>query len=123
MKKILIIEDDQNITLSLKMYLEKKKFEVLTASDGLKGIEQAQKNIPDLIMLDIILPKMDGYMVCKALKEETNTKDIPIIFISAKTREEDIDKAFKVGGDEFIVKPFGHKKIEKVLNKFFKEEK
>jgi DNA-binding response OmpR family regulator len=123
MKKILIIEDDKNIVLSLKMYLEKLKYEVAVASDGLKGIELAQKEVPDLIMLDIILPKMDGYMVCEALKKETNTKNIPIVFISAKTSEKDIDKAFEAGGDDFIVKPFDHKKIAKVLKKFSREGK
>ncbi|MFO7929090.1 MAG: response regulator [Candidatus Humimicrobiaceae bacterium] len=123
MKKILIIEDDKNIVLSLKMYLEKLKYEVVVASDGLQGIEQAQEKVPDLIMLDIILPKMDGYMVCEALKKETNTKNIPIVFISAKTGEKDIDKAFEVGGDDFIVKPFNHEKIKKVLENFLKEGK
>lgn len=123
MKKILIVEDEKNIVLSLKMYLKKLGFEILAVDNGVDGVKMAQKYIPDLIMLDIVLPKMNGYLVCEALKQEDTTSKIPIVFISAKSREDDINKAFKVGGDHYIVKPFNHKEIKKVVDKYLKEDK
>lgn len=121
MKKILIVEDEKNIILPLKMYLLKQGYEVKVAIDGIEAIKLAQENMPDIIFLDILLPKMNGYLVCEVLKEEAETKNIPVIFMSAKTQEKDIKKAFKVGGEDYIVKPFIHQDIEKVLNKYFKE--
>lgn len=123
MKKILIIEDEKNIILSLKMYLKKLGYEILVAKDGIEGLEAAQKHLPDLIMLDIVLPKMNGYLVCEALKNDDTTKSIPLIFISAKSKEEDIQKALKLGGDEYLLKPFDHKDIKKVVDKYLKEDK
>ncbi|MBS4536482.1 response regulator [Clostridium sp. D2Q-14] len=122
MKKVLIIEDEKNIVLPLKMFLMKKEYDVRVSRDGIEGIKLAQEYMPDIILLDILLPKMNGYLVCEALKEEMDTKNIPVIFISAKTQEKDIKKAFEVGGQEYIIKPFVHEDIEKVLKKYFEEE-
>jgi len=122
MKKILIVEDEKNIILPLKMYLIKQGYEVKVAIDGIQGINLAQENMPDIIFLDILLPKMNGYLVCEALKEETETRSIPVIFMSAKTQEKDIKRAFEVGGEDYIVKPFIHEDIKNILNKYFKEE-
>ncbi|WP_130805742.1 response regulator transcription factor [Senegalia massiliensis] len=122
MEKILIIEDEKNIILPLKMFLLKLGYDVKIATDGIEGIRIAQEIIPNIILLDIILPKMNGYLVCKALKDESETKNIPIIFMSAKTQEKDIKKAYDVGGEDYIIKPFIHKDIEKILNKYLKED-
>jgi len=122
MKKILIIEDEKNIILPLKMFLLKLGYDVKVATDGIEGIRIAQEIIPNIILLDIILPKMNGYLVCKALKDESETKNIPVIFMSAKTQEKDIKKAYDVGGEDYIIKPFTHEDIEKILNKYLKED-
>ena len=117
MKKILIIDDEKNILLTLDMFLKKEKFKVLKATNGIDGIKIAQEEVPDLILLDIILPGMNGYLVCEALKETAKTKNIPVIFISAKSQDKDIKKAFGVGGSDYIVKPFTYKQISKIINK------
>lgn len=117
MKKILIIDDEKNILLTLDIFLKKEKFKVLMATNGIDGIKIAQEEIPDLILLDIILPGMNGYLVCEALKETATTKDIPIIFISAKSQDKDIKKAFEVGATDYIIKPFTYKQISKIINK------
>lgn len=122
MKKILIIEDEKNIILPLRMFLVKRGYDVKIAKDGIEGIKSAQEYMPNIILLDILLPKMNGYLVCEALKEEMDTKNIPVIFMSAKTQEKDIEKAFEVGAQDYIIKPFGHEDIEKIVKKYFKEE-
>ncbi|MEW9124778.1 MAG: response regulator [Thermotaleaceae bacterium] len=121
MRKILVVEDEKNIVLSLKMLLQKGGYEVIVATDGINALKMAQEQKPDLILLDILLPKLNGYLVCEALKDEMETKHIPIVIISAKTQKEDIDKAFAVGALDYIVKPFTHDQIKNVVNKYLKE--
>ena len=118
MKKILIIDDEKNILLALEMFLKKEKFRVLKATDGIEGLKIAEEEIPDLILLDIILPKMDGFLVCEVLKQNIKTRDIPVIFISAKSQDKDIKKAIEAGGIDYIIKPFTHVQIKKVLTKY-----
>ena len=108
MKKILIIEDDANICTLEKDYLEANGFEVSTAADGNDGLETALSGNFDLILLDIMLPGMDGMEVCKAIRKK---KDIPILMVSAK--KEDLDKitGLGYGADDYIVKPFSPKEL------------
>ncbi|AOT69047.1 response regulator [Geosporobacter ferrireducens] len=121
MKKILIVDDEKNIILTLKMYLQKSGYETQVAINGIEAIDIAQDYMPDLIFLDIVLPKMSGYLVCEALKDQVSTKNIPIIFMSAKTQREDIEKALAVGGSDYITKPFTPDQIKKILDKYLKE--
>ena len=121
MKKILIIEDEKNIILLLKMFLEHDGFEVLTAGNGLDGIKIAQESNPDLILLDIVIPGISGYLVCKNLKEDEKTKGIPIIVISARTSKDDIEKIFSFGAQDYIAKPFSLPQIKKSILKYLKE--
>ncbi len=118
MKKVLIVEDEKNIILSLRMYLKKEGFDVIVASNGIDALKLAQDQIPDLILLDILMPSMNGYLVCEALKEDIETRHIPVIFMSAKSQEEDVNKAFEVGGNDYIIKPFTHEEIKKVIDKY-----
>lgn len=118
MKKILIVEDEKNIVLSLEMYLKKKEYEVYVSKNGIDAVENAQKILPDLVFLDIVLPGMNGYLVCEALKDEDKTKEIPIIFMSAKSQKEDIEKAYDCGALDYIIKPFKHCEIQEVLDKY-----
>jgi len=85
--KILLADDAKNIVLVLKMSLEKAGYDVLVARDGLSALELAQDKDPDLILLDILMPKMNGFLVLEALKDDPATADIPVIFISAKSEE------------------------------------
>ncbi len=103
MKKILIIEDDLNIQEIEKDYLEANSFSVSTASDGESGLKLALNNDFDLVLLDIMLPKLDGLEVCRRIRA---VKDIPILLVSAKKEELDKIKGLGFGADDYIVKPF-----------------
>ncbi|MDD5730365.1 MAG: response regulator [Candidatus Omnitrophica bacterium] len=106
-KKLLVIDDEEDFSYFVKLNLEKtKEFEVLTTSDGEEGIKLAQKTHPDLILLDILMPKMSGSDVADALVNNPATKDIPIIFLTALVRkEEEKENEGEIGGRRFISKP------------------
>lgn len=103
MKKILIVEDDANILQLEKDYLEANKFEVESATDGETGLKMALEGDFNLIILDIMLPKLDGFQVCKAIRQE---KNVPILLVSAKRDDLDKIKGLGFGADDYIVKPF-----------------
>jgi two-component system response regulator VicR len=107
-KKVLIIEDEKSISDIIKFNLVKEGFEVETSYDGQEGLSKALSNKPDLILLDVMLPVMDGFQVCKKIRE-TNT--IPIIMLTAK--EEEVDKVLglELGADDYITKPFGMREL------------
>lgn len=109
--KILLIDDSvQNLKLLGNM-LREKDYQIALARDGKEGLKLAGKISPDLILLDIMMPEMDGYEVCKKLKEDEHTCDIPIIFLTAKTANEDIVKGFQLGGVDYITKPFNKEEL------------
>jgi DNA-binding response OmpR family regulator len=105
-KKILLVDDEPDIVETVKLMLELRNYEVNVAYDGVKGIEQATKEKPNLILLDIMMPQMDGYSVCHMLKTNKKTKDIPIIMLTAKGESDAVTKSYNVGADDYIVKPF-----------------
>lgn len=119
MKKVLIVEDEPNILLAVKMCMEQAGYEVITAQDGITAVQEAIDNHPDLILLDIVIPKMNGYLVCEALKQEESTRNIPVVVISARAQEEDIVRAKSIGAVDYIVKPFSpeelRSKVQKVI--------
>jgi DNA-binding response OmpR family regulator len=104
MKRILIIEDDISILNCLKDVLIFKSYKVLTASDGESGYEAAVEKSPDLIILDIMLPKMDGFTLCKKLRDEGNTT--PLLMLTAKGEEPDKVQGLDFGADDYVTKPF-----------------
>ena len=118
-KHILIVEDDINIAELIRLYLEKDSFKVSIAYDGKTGMDLFRKENPDLILLDIMLPEMDGWAVCKEIRKDSNT---PIIMLTAK--DETIDKitGLELGADDYIAKPFDMKeviaRIHAVLRRF-----
>jgi len=91
-------------------------YEVITALDGEEALKKASETKPDLIVLDIMMPKMDGYETCKALKADEATKDIPVILLSAKGRNVDMQTGYDVGADEYITKPFSPRKLVDRIN-------
>lgn len=121
MKKILIIEDEKNIVISLKMFLEYMGFEVFTSDNGSDGLYLAKHEYPDLILLDLVLPKINGFDVCNLLKNSEKTKNIPIIIISARTSKEDIDKVISLGANSYITKPFSIDQIKKIIIEYLGE--
>ncbi|SKA08087.1 response regulator transcription factor [Selenihalanaerobacter shriftii] len=111
MSQILLVEDEKNIILATKMCLEGAGYDVLVVKDGLTAIDTAFNYKPDLILLDILIPKMNGYLVCEALRQDERTKKLPIVMLSAKAEEEDIKKAMKLGANDYLVKPFEPKEL------------
>jgi len=110
-KKILVIEDDPG-SLRLMVYtLEHQGYQVLTAINGLVGIKKAQSEEPDLIVLDIMLPGMDGFEVCHYLRAEPGTAQLPVLMLSGKAQEVDEATGLKVGADDYLIKPVVPSKI------------
>ena len=105
-KRILIVDDEFNMVEMVKLRLEAYGYEVLTAHDGQEGLQKAQQEKPDLIILDLMLPKMDGYKVCGLLKADTRFNRIPIIMFSAKAQMDDVQQGEELGADGHIAKPF-----------------
>lgn len=106
MKKILIVDDEEDMRLVLRAELENVGFECLTDSDGLKAVKSAKDKKPDLIILDLMLPKLSGEEACKIIKKDKKTSHIPIIMLTAKN--DDVDKVIGrvIGADIYIVKPY-----------------
>lgn len=113
-KRILLIEDDADMVEAVKLRLEANNYEVLISRDGPEGLKKARSENPDLIILDIMLPKMDGFNVCRMLKFDEKYKNIIIIILSAKVQKSDIERGKEVGADAYVTKPF---KSEELLAK------
>lgn len=111
MKKILIVEDDQYIRELLRYNLEKETFNVIEAKDGAEGLESFFLESPDLILLDLMLPKVNGIEVCRKIKESAAGSHVQIIMISAKGEEADIVFGLGVGADDYLIKPFSIKEL------------
>ena len=107
-RKVLIVEDDHNIADLLRLYLEKEGYEVAIAPDGVKGVERFRSEQPDLVLLDVMLPGMDGWAVCRSIRAEAKT---PIIMLTAKSETEDKVYGLKQGADDYITKPFEMKEV------------
>lgn len=116
--KILLIEDEVNIALMIRKFLESEGFEVFVENNGVAGVERAFSEKPDLILLDLVLPKMNGFLVCETLKSDGKTRNIPILVISAKAEEHDIKRAKELGADDYIVKPIEIKNLLKAIKKY-----
>ena len=107
MAKILIAEDERDIRELIAFSLQELgKFNVVLASNGLEAVERATLEIPDLILMDVRMPRMTGYDACKILKEHGATKSIPVIFLSAKGQDQEIQQGLAAGAEEYILKPF-----------------
>lgn len=108
---ILVIEDHEDIQEVLRFNLEKEGFDVTIASDGAVGLKLARSAEPDLILLDLMLPKVDGLEVCRQLKADKSTQDIQMIMLTAKGEESDIVAGLTLGADDYVVKPFSPKEV------------
>jgi two-component system alkaline phosphatase synthesis response regulator PhoP len=114
--KILVVDDEIYIVHILDFSLGMEGYEVVTALDGEQALEKARAEHPDLIVLDIMMPKLDGYETCKMLKSEAATREIPVILLSAKGRNVDQKIGFEVGADDYITKPFSPRKLVERIN-------
>jgi two-component system, OmpR family, alkaline phosphatase synthesis response regulator PhoP len=120
-KKILIVDDEVDLVETVRFPLEMEGYHVLVSYNGEDALNQARKESPDLILLDLMLPKLDGYKVCRLLKFDERYKHIPIFMLTAKTQEKDKVLGMETGADEYITKPFEMdyllKKVKEYLNK------
>ena len=126
-EKILIVEDEKDIIKMLEYNLKKDGYRVIDARDGEDALDLAVREHPDLILLDLMLPGMDGLEVCKALKKESKTSSIPIIMLTAKSQESDKVVGLELGADDYITKPFSPRelmaRIKAVLRRATEKEK
>ena len=124
-KNILLVEDDPDIKELISFNLSNQGHQVFEANNGELGIEKAREKIPDLILLDLMLPGIQGLDVCRIIKADQETKDIPIIMVTAMGQEEDIVKGLETGADDYITKPFSIKvllaRVSAVLRRSFEE--
>ncbi len=116
-KRILICDDDPVILRLLQVNLELEGYEVLLAHDGAEACEVATAERPDLVILDIMMPKLDGYQTCRRLKADDATKGIPIVFLSAKAQQSDIDKGKAEGVADYLTKPFDPNDLIEVVER------
>lgn len=117
-KKILVVDDEEDLSMIMAGVLEHAGFEVLTAVNGQLGLQMAQEHVPDLIFLDVMMPVMDGYQMCRFLKFDEELKHIPIVIVTARQGAEDKKTALDVGADDVIVKPFDPPDLVAMVKKF-----
>ncbi|MEW6103491.1 MAG: response regulator [bacterium] len=106
MKSILLVDDEEDLVETGKMFLEDAGYEVDTAKDGLEAMEKVYEKKYGLILLDITIPEMDGYQVCRMLKNDPSYKDIPVVMLTAKTLKADKFRGMETGADEYLTKPY-----------------
>lgn len=124
MTKILIAEDERDIRELVSFSLQFGGFTVVQATNGAEAVEQAQKELPALILMDVRMPKMTGYEACRQMKTIDAVRDIPVVFLSAKGQESEIQTGLEVGAEEYILKPFAPdelvKQVQAVLDRVAK---
>jgi DNA-binding response OmpR family regulator len=115
-KRILVVDDDENILSLERTILEQKGFEVTTAGGGAEALEIIGQNDFDLVLLDVMMPEIDGFTVCRRIKEEPRTKETPVIFLTAKGGGEALAEGFESGAIMYINKPFTANKLLTIVN-------
>lgn len=119
-KRILIVDDEVQLQQAMTIRLEVNDFEVIGAQDGQEGLDKAKKENPDLIILDLMLPKINGFEVCRMLKFDDKYKSIPIIILSALDQQEEREKAVRCGSDAYFIKPFDFELLITKINSLIK---
>jgi DNA-binding response OmpR family regulator len=120
---ILVIEDEEHIRTILKYNLELDGFKVCLAEDGLTGLDAARENKPDLILLDWMMPGLDGLQVLSELKQDERTKDIPVFMLTAKSMMAEVGRALYEGADDYITKPFDVIELGQIIKDKFEKTK
>ena len=120
-KKILIVDDEKDIVETLAFMLKQKGYECISAYDGEEGLKLAKEESPNLIILDVMMPKINGYKICRLLKFDSKYKDIPIIMVTARGQAQDIQIGEETGADEYITKPFEFNELFDTVKKYVGE--
>lgn len=116
MRKILIVDDEPNIVMSLEYTFKKNNFEVFIARDGQEALDILQNQLPDVIILDVMMPLVDGFETLEQIKKNEKLKHCKVMFLSAKNKESDIEKGMALGADAYLTKPFSIKKVVDQVN-------
>jgi DNA-binding response OmpR family regulator len=114
-KRILVVDDDPYILMSLEFLMKKNGYDVMVARNGTEAMELVEKQVPDLVILDIMMPDVDGYEICRRIKKSPKHSHTKIVFISAKTKEADIQKGYDLGASLYIKKPFSTREMVKQI--------
>jgi len=117
-KKILVVEDEESLLKLESILLTSKGYEVIGVPNGKAALEAIDQQQPDLVLLDIMLPEIDGFEVCRRIKSNQQTKDIPVIMLTAKKSREDMTRGEKVGADWYITKPFKSAMVIETIQRF-----
>jgi len=119
-KKILVVDDEADLVEMVALRLEASDFEVIKAYDGQTGLDKARNELPDLIILDLMLPKIDGYKICRMIKFDEKYKNIPVILFTAKAQDADKKLGMDVGADAYLTKPFESTVLLTKINQLLK---
>ncbi len=122
MKTILIIEDVEDHLEIVKLILEQHNYSIISATNGKSGLELASKMKPNLIILDVMLPEMNGFEVARAIRTDAGINAVPIIMLSVKTNQEDVEAGYRAGANEYVSKPFSLEDLIKKVKKHLGEE-
>lgn len=112
MALILVIDDDDLVSRTLQRALKMYDYQVMTANSGIEGLQLARRHRPDLFILDIMMPGVDGYQVCRQIRGDPLLQEVPVLFLTAKAKDEDKIEGFRAGGDDYLVKPFNMQELE-----------
>ncbi len=118
-KSVLIVDDEPNIVLSLEVLMKRAGFEVRVARDGEAALQALKAEIPDLVLLDVMMPKRDGYDVCQMIRSNDAWKDVRIIMLTARGREVEREKGIALGADDYVTKPFSTRDLLEQVRKLF----
>jgi len=119
--KVLVIDDEPDILKLVKISLEMVEFEVVSALSGEEALEYLENNMPALILLDVMMPDMDGYQICRHLRRDIKTKNLPIVMLTARGQKGDAEKGFKAGASEYVLKPFDPYELGKQIYAILKK--
>ncbi|MBN1596014.1 response regulator [candidate division FCPU426 bacterium] len=120
--KIMVVDDEPDIVKLVKISLEMANYDVIEAFSGIEALEKTKNVIPDLFLLDIMMPDMNGYEVCERLKADDRTKNIPVVMLTAKGQKGDAEQGLKVGADDYIIKPFDPYELGEQISEILTKE-
>ena len=114
-KKVLVVDDDPYILMSLEFLMKKSGYDVMVARNGTEALELVDKQLPNIVLLDIMMPDVDGYEICSYIKNSDKLTHTKVVFMSAKTKETDIQKGYDLGASLYIIKPFSTRELVKQI--------
>ena len=122
-KKILVVDDERNMVRLLQVNLQREGYEVLTAFDGVEGLEMARTENPDLVLLDVTMPRMDGFDVLNALRGHEDTSGTPVVILTARSKDADVFQGYESGADAYLTKPLHPTELTAVIKKMLEKRR